>query len=433
MTRVPITTLLVVITFTALPLAVAGDEFEQEPIRYSESEPSNCISELQKQLLQGTATLKFDDRFGYLPNLLETLRVPVSSQVLVYSKTSLQLSRISPRTPRAIYFNDDVYIGYCQSGDVLEISAVDPTLGTVFYTLDQQSVEKPQFVRQTDNCLLCHSSSRTEGVPGHLARSILVDSRGVPIYSAGSRTVDQTTPIAERWGGWYVTGTHGDQRHMGNLIGRDPRARSMPENPDGQNLVDLTDRFDASRYLSPHSDLVALMVLEHQLLVHNRITKANYATRQALHYQEVLNKELGEPAGNRLDSVTRRIQSAGDDLLEAMLFSAEAPLTGPMKGTSGFAEEFATVGHRDSAGRSLRDFDLKRRIFQHPCSYLVESAAFRALPPEMRDYLGTRLGVILAGEDTSGKFDHLSAEDRTAIREVQLSLEPDILPKLTQR
>lgn len=433
MTRVPTSTLFAGIAVLTLSVAVYADEYEQVPIRYSESEPSNCISELQNQLLHGEATLKFDNRFGYLPNLLETLRVPISSQVLVYSKTSLQLSRISPKTPRAIYFNDDVYIGYCHSGDVLEISAVDPSLGTVFYTLDQQSVEKPQFVRQTDNCLLCHSSSRTEGVPGHLARSMLVDSRGVPIYSAGSRTVDQTTPIAERWGGWYVTGTHGEQRHKGNLIGHDPRARSMPENPDGQNLVDLTDRIDASRYLSPHSDLVALMVLEHQLLVHNRITKANYSTRQALHYQQVLNKELGEPAGNRLDSVTRRIQSAGDDLLEAMLFSAEAPLTGPMKGTSGFAEEFAAVGHRDSAGRSLRDFDLKRRIFHHPCSYLVESAAFRALPPEMREYLGARLGVILDGEDPSGKFDHLSAEDRTAIREVLLSLEPDILPKLSQR
>lgn len=433
MTRVPIATLLVAITFTALSVAIAGDEFEQEPIRYSESEPSNCISELQKQLLQGTATLEFDDRFGYLPNLLETLRVPVSSQVLVYSKTSLQLSRISPRTPRAIYFSDDVYIGYCQSGDVLEISAVDPALGTVFYTLDQQSVEKPQFVRQTDNCLLCHSSSRTEGVPGHLARSLLVDSRGVPIYSAGSRTVDQTTPIAERWGGWYVTGTHGDQRHMGNLIGRDSRARSMPENPDGLNVVDLTDRFDVSRYLSPHSDLVALMVLEHQLLVHNRITKANYATRQALHYQQVLNKELGEPPGNRLESVTRRIQSAGEDLLAAMLFSGEASLAGPLRGTSGFANDFAAVGQRDSAGRSLRDFDLTRRIFRHPCSYLVESAAFRALPPEMRDYLGTRLGVILTGEDTSGKFDHLSANDRTAIREILMSLEPEVLPTLSQR
>jgi hypothetical protein len=219
---------------------------------------------------------------------------------------------------------------------------------------------------------------------------------------------------------------------MGNLIGRDPRARSMPENPDGLNLVDLTDRFDVSSYLSPHSDLVALMVLEHQLLVHNRITKASYATRQALHYQQVLNKELGEPVDHRLESVTRRIQSAGDDLLAAMLFVGEAPLTGPMKGTSGFTEEFAAVGQRDSAGRSLRDFDLTRRIFRHPCSYLVESAAFRSLPPEMRDYLGTRLGAILAGEDTSGKFAHLSADDRAAIRDVLMSLEPDVLPKLSQ-
>ena len=187
----------------------AADEFEREPILYSESTPDNCISRLQQRLDAGELTLTHEGDKSYLPSVLKALEVPVESQMLVFSKTSLQMRRISPRTPRAIYFNDDVYVGFCQSGDVLEISAVDAQLGTVFYTLDTEEKEKPQFERRTDNCLVCHSSSRTEGVPGHLVRSLYVDAGGQPLLSAGSRMVDHTTPIEHRWGGWYVTGSHG--------------------------------------------------------------------------------------------------------------------------------------------------------------------------------------------------------------------------------
>ena len=139
----------------------ADDEFEREPILYSQSTPENRISRLQQRLDQGELILTHDEKKSYLPALLQALDVPVESQMLVFSKTSLQLQRISPRTPRAIYFNDDVYVGFCQSGDVIEISAVDPQLGTVFYTLDQRESEKPLFERRSDNCLVCHSSSRT--------------------------------------------------------------------------------------------------------------------------------------------------------------------------------------------------------------------------------------------------------------------------------
>jgi len=195
--------LLAMSSFAAV--ARADDEYERPPIDYSRATPDNCISQLQARLDTGEAKLPYADKAGYLPALLELLGVPVESQMLVFSKTSLQRHRITPRTPRAIYFNDNVYIGYCHSGDVLEISAVDPQLGAVFYTLDQHDEERdqqsPQFTRQTDNCLLCHASSRTEGVPGHTVRSLFVDTSGQPIFSAGSYTVDHTTPLEQRWGG----------------------------------------------------------------------------------------------------------------------------------------------------------------------------------------------------------------------------------------
>jgi len=401
-------------------LCAGQDDFESAPILYSQTQPANRISQLQQALQDGTVSLQHQPGTGYLESLLSALQIPVKSQCLVFSKTSLQLRRISPATPRAIYFSDDLYVGFCVAGDVLEISAVDPRLGTVFYTLNQQPPASgvPTFQRQTDNCLVCHSSSRTEGIPGHLVRSLLVDPSGQPLLAAGSRNVNHTTPLAERWGGWYVTGLHGAQRHLGNLVVDREAAIETVDNSSGFNQTDLSGRFHAESYLSGHSDIVALMVLEHQILVHNRITRAAFTTREALHYEAALNEALKNAPGTRLDSTTRRIQNAGDRLVEALLFCGEARISEPISGTSGFAAEFSAQGPRDARGRSLRDLQLNGRMFRYPCSYLIYSEAFRGLPPEMLTYIQGRMREILAGNDASGKFTHLSAEDRQAIAEI---------------
>ena len=400
--------------------SLAVDEFDKPPINYRVATPDNCVTRLQKKLDAGQEAFQYDADQGYLKSLLSALNVPPESQMLVFSKTSLQQRRIAPRTPRAIYFNDDVYVGYCQSGDVLELSAVDAQLGTVFYTLDQEQSEKPQLQRRTDNCLVCHSSSRTGGIPGHVVRSLYVDAGGQPIFSAGSRMVDHTTPIKERWGGWYVTGKHGEQTHVGNLI---VRSKPVPEpvgNAEGQNVVDLNDRFNVDRYLSPHSDIVALMVMEHQTLVHNCITKANFATREAFHYEKTMNKVLGYGEYNRLDSTTRRIANAADKLVAALLLSKEAALISPISGTSGYADVFTKSGPRDSKGRCLRDLDMTQRMFKYPCSYLIYSEAFDGLPPESRDHVWQGLWNVLSGEDQSQEFAHLTWADRRAIAEIIL-------------
>lgn len=406
--------------------AWAADDFEKPPISYSRGKPDNAVSRLEARLAAGKARLEYGRDRGYLEAVLRELKVPVSSQALVFSKTSLQRRRIAPKTPRAIYFSDDVYVGYCQGGEVLEVSAVDPKLGTVFYTLQQEKAKAPAFKRQGDACLLCHGSSQTQGVPGHLVRSVFPDYLGLPLLSAGTTRVDQTTPIEKRWGGWYVTGTHGKQSHLGNLIVR-TRAVSFPvENPDGLNVTKLAGRFDTSAYPSPHSDIVALMVLEHQATAHNHLTKANFTAREALEYERSLNKEMKLPPTHRWDSAVSRIRGAGDDLLRYMLFCEEAPLSGPIKGTSGFAEEFAKRGPRDPKGRSLRDLDLKRRLFKYPLSYLIYSEAFDALPSEMRDHVLRRLHGVLTGKDNHKDFAHLSADDRKAIREILVATRPNL-------
>jgi len=410
--------LAVVAVVLQAPIVCADDEFENAPISYRDSTPDNCISRLQEELDTGNRSLKYDSKRGYLATVLDALGVPTESQMLVFSKTSLQQQRIKPRTPRALYFNDDVYIGYCHNGDVLEVSAVDSELGTVFYTLDQEEVETPKFERRVDNCLVCHSSSRTRGIPGHLVRSLFVNAGGQPMFSAGSRTVTHKTPIEDRWGGWYVTGKHGEQSHLGNLVIRTRRVPEPVNNSQGLNVVDLKERFDVGKYLTPHSDIVALMVLEHQTQVHNHLVKASFSTRQALHHQATMNKALGYSESHSLDSTARRIQSAGDDLVEVLLWADEAPITEPISGTSGYTEWLMAAGERDKQGRSLRDLDLTRRMFKYPCSYLIYSEAFDDLPVQMRTYVWQRLWDVLSGKDESEDFDHLSAEDRVAIIEI---------------
>jgi hypothetical protein len=405
--------------------AWGADEFERPPIEYSASTPENSISRLQAAVGKKPETLKHESRYGYLRDLLAKLKVTPESQILVFSKTSLQRSRISPRTPRAIYFNDDVYVGYCHNGDEIETAVADPQLGAVFYTLDQKSQEKPALVRQTQRCLQCHGTAQTDEIPGFLMRSLYVDTSGVPILSEGGHYVDDTTPMSDRWGGWYVTGKLGGQNRLGNLIIRDQNAPKPWTNEAAPDLEELGEQFSADNYLTPHSDAIALMVFAHQVYVHNLITKANFTARQASSYQSMFNRTLGNPENEPLESVTHRIESAGDKLVEGLLFVGEAPIEKPIRGAGGFAEKFVRQGPRDKKGRSLRDFDLNTRLFKYQCSYLIYSRTFDGLPPVMKTYAANRLDEILAGGG-GDKYSHLSASDRQAISEILHETKPDL-------
>jgi hypothetical protein len=394
-----------------------GDEFEREPIRYSQRSGDNRVTRLMSELQDGKKSLARDAEFGYLPGVLKELAIPQSSQTLVFSKTSLQRQRIAPATPRALYFSDDTYVGYCQDGDVVEIATVDNQLGAMFYTIDQTN-QTPRITRQTDNCLICHGSSSTKSVPGFVVRSVYSDPAGYPILSSGTYRTDHTSPFNQRWGGWYVNGTHGNQKHLGNLVVRGKEEPEQVDNSAGQNVTDLSKFFETGKYLTPHSDIVALMVLEHQADAHNLITAANFATRQALHYEQTLNRELGKPAEEHWDSTRSRIKSACEPLVQYLLFSGETPLTSEVRGTSPFAAEFQEHGSRDKQGRSLRELDLRKRMFKYPCSYLVYSPSFTALPKDAKDYVFRRLREVLAGKDTGDAFRHLTAADRQAIHEI---------------
>ncbi|MEZ6117513.1 MAG: hypothetical protein R3C28_13205 [Pirellulaceae bacterium] len=407
-------------------MAQAQLDFESEPINYETAPTTDRIFRLQQQLEKGEVQLQHDDQHGYLKSVLQQLEVPIASQVLVFSKTSFQLRQINPRTPRAVYFNDDVYVGFVQDGDVVELSVADPQQGGIFYTLSQEAAERPEVVRDRGQCISCHASSRTSGVPGHLVRSVYSSRSGQPFFGSGTYTSDHRSPLSERFGGWYVTGTHGRQRHMGNVLATN---KDRPEELDvesGANVTCLDEIVDTKPYLSPHSDIVALMVLQHQSKMHNLITRANYETRSSLHYDTVMNKALDRPADYRSESSQRRIDSAAEKLVEYLLFAEEYALTDPIVGTSGFAEEFAAQGPFDSQGRSLRQFDLKTRMMKYPCSYLIYSESFDGLPREVKSVIYEKLHDVLSGKDNSEMYQHLSAQDRTAIKAILKETKPDL-------
>jgi hypothetical protein len=421
----PLVTIAPLVLMVLCGSAAAQIEFEQKPILYGTTPFEDPVVALQKRLDAAEVKLIFEPDHGYLTSVLELLDIDTASQVLVKSKTSFQLRRISPERPRALYFNDHSYIGWVQNGEVVEVMTTDPVQGQVFYTLSQSKQEHPKFVRDRGQCLACHASSRTQGVPGGLVRSVFVDQSGQPQFGSGTYTIDHRSPFLQRWGGWYVTGTHGTMRHMGNIVSQDPEHAEIIDRESGANVTDLSDRMDVSPYLTPHSDLVALMVLEHQTRMQNYLTRASYESRSAAYYDGITNTALDRSGDHVSDTSRRRIASAGDKLLKYMLFAEEFPLTSPVKGTSEFASEFQSRGPRDSQGRSLRDLDLKTRMFKYPCSYLIDSPSFDRLPESVKSYVLGRLKDVLTGKDQDEAFSHLTPADRTAILEILTETRPD--------
>lgn len=384
-------------------------EYDAAPIRYSASVPDDPVARLAKRIQAGEVKLSWDDKFGYLPGLLDVLQIPRSSQTVVFSKSSLQRSFITPKNPRSVYFNDDIYIGSVPGSPLLEISAVDPKLGAIFYTLDQEKLRKPKFIRSAD-CLQCHGGQRSLGVPGHVLRSVPTDAEGELETRDEVGDIDHCTPLADRWAGWFVTGKVGAQTHRGNLIGSEDFARRLREPDFRGNVTDLKGFFDPAKTLIVGSDIVALMVLQHQAHMHNYLTRLNFDARQML----------------AMYGHIRYLKPQTDAFLRCLLFTEETPLREPIEGSPEFMREFSAAGPRDRLGRSLRDLDLRTRIFKCPCSFLILNPAFDALPAPMRDSILTRLHGILTGMDQDRQFAKIAAADRQAILEILRETKPSL-------
>jgi len=360
------------------------------------------VSLLVKRIERGEVRLDYgSDGWGYLRSLLKHLDIEIDSQILVFSKTSFQLSKISPTTPRALYFNDSVSIGAVQEGNVFELTALDPSQGLVFYTLDTRQSDKPHFERRFSECLNCHGPAG-----GLVVSSVYSSVDGMPFVTGTFfEGIDHRTPLENRWGGWYVSGTHGSVRHLGNAVARNPDRPFDLEQDGTQNLTSLETKFDTTKYVAPTSDIVALMTIEHQARMTNLITRVNQQFRRALNT-------------GTLDKSKASLDLAVEQLVEYLLFVDEAPLRDPVKGNSTFTATFSRRGPRDGQGRSLRDFDLQKRLFQHPLSYMIYSEIFDAMPDTARTRVYQRLNDVLSGTERERKFAHLSAADRKAIVEI---------------
>ena len=344
---------------------------------WADDAPHNPVEALEARLDKGEVRLIYaNDGHGYLTSLLDALNISPESQVLPFTRSSLQFDRINPQAPRAVYFNDEVAVGSVHDGGLIEIIANDRRGGIAFYTLETAKTDRPKLEEEGARCVSCHGIINT-AAPGWIVANITATADGTPHFPDPAHPfdfTDQTRPFENRWGGWYVTGQSPGMRHLGNITAPDP-AKPFDLPPEGgQTLASLEGRFDLKQTLRPTSDIVALMTLEHQTGFINRAYALN----------------------------VQYSQHALDDLVAYMTFASEIGLPAPINGNSGFTAMFAARGPRDAKGRSLRDFGLKTRLFRYPLSYMLYSSAFDTIKPDIKARLYRKLYDILRADGEDG-------------------------------
>jgi hypothetical protein len=384
-------------------------------VRYSDTATRNVVEMLQRDLTAGRVTIASPPLSrAALSVLLDRLNISIDSQMLVFSKTSNQAAKISPDHPRAIFFNDAAVVAFLPGSASIELAALDAVRGTVFYTLASDAASPPRLER-AQTCLRCHHGPNTAGVPGIYVGSVIPGPSGAPLRGDSAIITDHRTPFADRWGGWYVTARRGEQRDRANAVAMNPSDPATLVRESQQNLTTLAGRFDLTAYPAGTSDIVALMTFEHQTQMWNLLSRVAWEARIA-------------EAASSADAARIHAELLADieDLVAYMLFAGEAPLKEPIEGVSSFARTFAERGRRDQQGRSLREFDLKTRVFRYPLSYMIYSEAFDSLPATARERVYHRLYEILTGVDTAPTFTHLSRNDRRAILRIVRDTKPNL-------
>ncbi|HXG90642.1 MAG TPA: hypothetical protein VNJ02_20165 [Vicinamibacterales bacterium] len=383
-------------------------------IQYADRRVHDAVAALAEQVERGALTFTPGrDARGYLPDVLKHLRVNPDSQMLVFSKTSFQAAHISPSTPRAIYFNDSVAVAYAPGAPLLELAALDPVQGPIFYAMTANAEGRPSISRRSV-CLSCHQGPNTAGVPGLYVGSVIPGPSGAPLRNHSAIITDHRSPFEDRWGGWYVTARRGQPADRANAVASNPADPGTLVREAPPNLTSLARFVEPSGYLGTTSDIVALMTFEHQTQMINLMTRVAWQAR------------LAEHAGHQAGLATPAVNADVDELVSYMLFEGEAPLAEPIDGGSTFAETFAQRGPRDARGRSLRDFDLRTRLFRYPVSYMIYSPTFDALPSAVRDRIYQRLHDALSGADRRPPSSHLLRQQRRAALEILKETKPTL-------
>ena len=400
----------ILLIFLSMPLRAQVDGWDLPPVNYSETAAEDRLARLAEKWSQNPGSVAGHTPLERVRGILAALQVPEASQVLVFSKTSKQNGLIRPDSPRALYFSRDVYCGYVPGG-VMEVVIQDARLGPVFYHIDLGDATRPLRVeRDTNDCLSCHASGRTEHVPGVLVRSVFPDANGQPILSMGTTLVTHQTPVDERWGGYYVTGSI-SLPHLGNQTYSD----GSEAKPQIQTLNDLSGRFGTHKYPRSTSDIVALMVLEHQCQAHNLLTAASMNYRRAYYLGKAIH-----PNGDPDEGTAGRIaDQAAQEIVSWFLYSGEAG-QGPdgVEGNEEFQEQFEAGVPHTVAGDSLADFQLNGRLFKNRCSYMIYSDAFCQLPEAVKNRVIARLRNVLESPTTDDAYPHMKLPERRRIVEI---------------
>jgi hypothetical protein len=407
----------------ALYLIVAAGVFAQQnapfaglldehPLIQYETRPTrDRVAALSQAVTTGTVALRYDERSGYLGSVLDALKVPAESQLLVFSKTGIQGAHTSPTTPRAIFFNDTVAVGFIPGARVLEVAAQDPEQGVQFYTIDQAAGGRPTIKRQL-GCITCHISSSTLDVPGMLNRSVFARADGSVLAQLGNFTVNHTTRLLDRWGGMYVSGNYhlfpyNVAVHMGNTT-TSVSESAGPVSSNEAFIAWTNSRPEARGYPSIDSDITAFMAFDHQVHAINLLTRVNWEAR-----------------------ANGRWQLIADQLADYLLFVGEVPPPAKVSPRTGFAEAFAAGVPRDRQGRSLRDLDMETRLLKYPCSYMIYAQAFDTLSPAVKSAIYRRMWTLLSGQDKTASA-HLSTADRRAIIEILRDTKKDLPAEFAQ-
>ncbi|MEK7951224.1 hypothetical protein [Luteolibacter soli] len=393
----------VLFCFLAASLAAGNAQtrksaYELPPIQYSSRKPDDAVARLLKKIEAHEVSFKGTDA-EILRAVLQELNVPVESQIVVFSKTSLQGSLIDPRNPRALYFSDSIYVGWMPGG-LIEVASIDAELGPIYYSLDPQDArnDRRTFVRETE-CLRCHGGETGREIPSLIARSVAATERGETVAGQAFQLTDDATPFAQRWGGWYVTGYTGMADHLGNAFNNQPNPTPSPIRP-----TDLTEFFDTSKYLAATSDAGALLVFQHQVTMHNVLTRASHRSRRALM------EAAADP-----EATQSPLASIADEVVDHLLFRGAAPLPGGIEISETFREAFSSNTPRTSDGDSLKDFSNSDRLFANRCSFLIYSESFSALPSPLKTLIFERLHTALQGGTAGERYAYLEPEERRKI------------------
>ena len=372
--------------------------FSEAPHNYYTREPRDVFSRIIAQIASGEIQLDTTSDQAQLTSLLKALGIPATSQLLVYSATSFQGGLIQPSNPRALYFNDEVYLGYVPGGR-FEVAAIDPELGPIFRIFRPTTNGRPEITR-SERCMNCHAARTSQQVPGLLAESVICAASGASLDGFRREQVGHTIPLALRFGGWHVTGPQAHDLPLANLIGTAaPGGYTRVADPPGS-------LFDWSRYPVRTSDLLPHLLHEHQLGFHNLVTLAVYRTRDAL---DAGHGTLRPEDAPTLDTLARQ-------LTRYLLFADEAALPpGGVQPDPAYVRDFLARRLAASDGTALRDLDLRTRLLRFRCSYMIHAQSFAALPVEFKSRVLTGLTAALREANAAPEFAYLPADEKRAI------------------